>query len=151
MHHQPRTLSGLEEPPRWKHARILYAVGGLTMLGGAVGLVLHQHRTHPVGTGIYYAGGAVAHDLLIAPLVLLVGLVVRSVVPRAYRPAVQGGLIVSGVVTLISLPLLLGKGKEADNLSHVPLPYGRNLLIVLGLTWGVVALLCLVRLIRSRP
>ncbi len=149
-HHEPLTLSGLEEPPRWKHARILYVLGGLTMLGGAIGLVLHQHRTHPFGTAIYYAGGAVAHDLLVAPLVLLVGLVVRALVPRAYRPAVQGGLIVSGVVTLFSLPLLLGKGKEADNPSHVPLPYARNLLIVLGVTWGVVALLCLVRWVRSR-
>ena len=56
---------------------MLYVLGALTMVGGAVGLVLHLHRTHPVGTAIYYVGGALVHDLVIAPLVILAGLVVR--------------------------------------------------------------------------
>lgn len=150
-HEEPLTLSGLEEPPRWRYAPVLYVVGALTMVGGAVGLVLHLHRTHPVGTAIYYVGGALAHDLVIAPLVIVAGLVVRALVPSAYRPAVRGGLIVSAVLTLIALPLLLGKGKEADNPSHVPLPYGRNLLLILGVVWGVVALLCVTRALRSHP
>lgn len=152
-HHveEPLTLSGLEEPPRWKYAPVLYVLGGLTMLGGAVGLVLHMHRTHPVGTAIYYAGGAIAHDLVIAPAVILVGLVVRAVVPQAYRPVIRSGLIVSGALTLIALPLLLGKGRQPDNPSHVPLPYGRNLLLILAVVWGAVALACLVRLVRTHP
>ncbi|BEP11901.1 hypothetical protein acdb102_02120 [Acidothermaceae bacterium B102] len=152
-HHgdEPLTLSGLEEPPRWKYAPVLYVLGALTMLGGAVGLVLHMHRTHPFGTAIYYAGGAIAHDLVIAPIVIVVGLVVRAVVPSSYRPAVRGGLIVSGAVFVIALPLLLGKGREADNPSHVPLPYGRNLIIVLAVVWSMVALLCLVRALRAHP
>ena len=37
---EPLTLSGLEEPPRWKYAPVLYVVGALTMVGGALGLVL---------------------------------------------------------------------------------------------------------------
>ena len=147
---EPLTLSGLEEPPRWKCAPVLYVLGAITMVGGAIGGVLHMHRTHPVGTAIYYAGGAIAHDLVIAPLVIVVGLVVRAVVPPGYRPAVRGGLIVSGAVFLISLPLLLGKGREADNPSHVPLPYGRNLLIVLAVVWAIVAVLCLLRFLRHR-
>lgn len=148
---EPLTLSGLEEPPRWKYAPVLYVVGALTMLGGALGLVLQMHRTHPVGTALYYAGGAVAHDLVIVPAAILVGLVVRAVVPLAYRPTVRGGLIVSGVVGLVALPLVLGKGRESDNPSHVPLPYTRNLLLILAVVWAVVALLCLVRLVRTRP
>jgi hypothetical protein len=150
-HDEPLTLSGLEEPPRWRYAPVLYVVGALTMVGGAVGLVLHLHRTHPVGTAIYYVGGALAHDLIIAPLVILVGVLVAAVVPHAYRPAVRGGLIVSGAMTLIALPLLLGKGKQADNPSHVPLPYGRNLLLILAVVWGVVAVLCLFRAMRAHP
>ena len=137
-HHveEPLTLSGLEEPPRWKYAPVLYVVGALTMLGGAIGLVLHMHRTHPVGTAIYYAAAPWPTDLVIAPAVILVGLVVRAIVPLAYRPAVRGGLIVSGVVALIALPLVLGKGREADNPSHVPLPYTRNLFIILAVGLG---------------
>ena len=148
--HEPLTMSGLEEPPRWKYAPVLYVIGSAIMVFGAVGVVLNKSKTHPVGTVIYYTGAAVAHDALIAPAAILVGLVVRAVVPHAYRAAVRGGLIVSGVLALVSLPLVIGKGKQADNPSHVPLPYGRNLLICLAVVWGVVALLCLVRLARGR-
>lgn len=130
---------------------MLYVVGALTMLGGAVGLVLHMTRTHPVGTAVYYVGGALAHDLIIAPVVILLGVLVGALVPPVYRPAVRGGLIVSGAVTLIALPLLLGKGRQADNPSHVPLPYGRNLLLILAVVWAVVAALCLARALRAHP
>ncbi len=148
--HEPLTLSGLGEPPQWKYAPVLYVLGGLTMVGGAIGLVIQNHRTHPVGTALYFVGGAVLHDAIVAPAAILVGLVARALVPEAYRAVVRGGLIVSGVLALISLPLVLGKGRQADNPSHVPLPYGRNLLLLLAITWGVVLMLCLVRLLLSR-
>ncbi|WP_083983912.1 hypothetical protein [Actinomadura hibisca] len=112
-----------------------YVVGGALIAYGAYGLASHVDL---IGWAIWFGGAVLVHDLLFAPAVLLAGAVVTH---RRTRAA----LVVAGAVTLVALPMVLGLGKRADNPSILPLPYGRNLLIVLA----VIAVAALLR--RKRP
>ncbi|MFB4274346.1 hypothetical protein ACBJ59_03550 [Nonomuraea sp. MTCD27] len=99
------------------------AGGGLVVLGLA-GLVM---ETDPVGWALWFGLLLVAHDAVLMPAILLVGLVAGRLgpVPRA-------ALIVAGAVTLATLPTVLALGRRADNPSILPLDYFRNLLLVLA-------------------
>ncbi|WP_426368168.1 hypothetical protein [Streptomyces sp. E-08] len=99
----------------------------------------------PYDALVWLAGALVLHDGVLAPLVLAVGLLVAAVPGRR---VVRGALIVCGVLVLVTLPLLLRPGAP-PNPSALPLPYARNLLVVLALvTAAAVALAVLPRLWR---
>ncbi|MFF4873355.1 hypothetical protein [Streptomyces sp. NPDC000961] len=105
-----------------------YAVGGtgvgLIVLGAW--LVAAQPASGDVL--VWLAGALVVHDGLLAPLVLAVGLLIAG---RPERGLWRGALVIAGSVVLVTLPLLLRPG-PAPNPSALPLPYGRNLAIVLA-------------------
>lgn len=119
----------------------LFLVGGLVMALGLYGIVRDATMTHPVNWAVFFLGGIAAHDLLLAPVVLTVA----AVGLRWAGPLVRAGLIVSGLVTLTMLPVMLRLGDRQRDPSRLPLPYGRNLLIVLGLVWAGIGVLAVVR------
>ena len=111
-----------------------YATGAALMAFGAAGLLSDPVDTHPAGWALWFGGGIIAHDLVIAPLVMAAGWALR---PLA-RP-LRAALLVSVLVTAGALPVVLGLGRRADNPSILPLPYGRNLVFVLAAVWLVTA------------
>ncbi|MFD5321350.1 hypothetical protein [Streptomyces sp. NPDC127098] len=125
---------------RW----LLGAVGALSMAAGAR-MLLGQPA--PTGVVRWLAGAVVLHDVVLAPLVLAVGLLVRRLRGHGVRGVVRGGLMVAGCVTLAALPPLLRPGQPA-NPTVLPLDYGRNVLLLVTVT-GVVTLV-LAALARSR-
>ncbi|KAA9379359.1 hypothetical protein F5972_13360 [Microbispora cellulosiformans] len=107
------------------------------MVAGLAGLVVDAGLTDPLGWALWFGGLIVAHDGVLVPLVLLTGVAVG----RMREPSpVRAGLIVAAVLSLIALPMVTGFGRRADNPSLLPLDYGRNLLVVLGLVALVTAL-----------
>ena len=102
----------------------------LVLTGGAA--------TDPKAVAIWLVGGLVLHDAVLAPLVVALGWLAARVLPPWLRAPVQLGTLVAGVVTLASIPLLLGRGRRPDNPSANPLDYSRNLFVVLA----VIALVC---------
>jgi hypothetical protein len=102
----------------------MYAAGAALVLLGFAGLV---KESDPIGWAVWFGGAAVAHDAILAPLVLLAGVALRRT-----RWAVRAAAIVAGTVTLATLPTVLALGRRADNPSILPLDYGRNLLLVLA-------------------
>ncbi|MFF4234311.1 hypothetical protein ACFYYL_00440 [Actinomadura geliboluensis] len=97
----------------------------------------------------WFAGAAVLHDAVLVPLVLAAGLATARL-PAAAKPAVRAALVVAGCVTAVALPLVLGYGRRADEPSRLPLPYGRNLALVLTAIAVVAALAVAARLARRR-
>ncbi len=138
------TLSG-PEPPRWSGRWVLYALGTAAIAWGLYGIHRDAVFTAPANWLAFFVGSALVHDALLAPVVALVAVVLVRRVPPPYRSLVQGGLFVTAAVTLVALPFVAGFGRRADNPSVLPLPYGRNLLVVLGLVWLGVAALALLR------
>ncbi|MEU9016921.1 hypothetical protein [Actinomadura sp. NPDC048394] len=122
--------------------------GGLALIGyGLSGIVADV----PVGRwAAWFAGAAVLHDGVLVPAVLVAG-AVTGWIPVAYRRVLRGALLVAACVTAVAIPLVLGYGRRPDVPSQLPLPYGRNLAIVVGVIGAVaVAVLAARMLTRSR-
>jgi hypothetical protein len=116
--------------------KTLYAAGAVLIGIGFAGILA---RTEPVGWVIWFAGLAVVHDAVFAPLVLGVAHLVRRI-PWPYRT----GLVLAGAVTLVALPAVLGYGRRPDNPSVLPQAYGTHLqaiIVLIGVVTAAVAAL----------
>ncbi|MFI1769999.1 hypothetical protein ACH41H_49770 [Streptomyces sp. NPDC020800] len=131
-----------------KVLRLLAGAAGLALMGVGASLLLDVPDL--MGVLEWLGGAVVLHDALIAPLVLLVGLVlVRSGV----RGPVRGALLVAGALTAVALPVLLRPGPRANS-TVLPLDYPRNWLLTMVGVATVTALLVVakeVRRSRRRP
>ncbi len=130
---------------------VLLPAGGLLMAWGLIGLLRDAASTVPASWLRWFLGGLLVHDLLLVPAVLGIGLAVRRL-PPALQPPARATLIVSGALTVMSLPLLLGYGRSTQpgNVSLLPSDYPRNLAICVGAVWAVAALWALLLLLARR-
>ncbi|WP_019884378.1 hypothetical protein [Streptomyces purpureus] len=105
-----------------------YALGalGLVLIGVGAGQLALVPEAGAVA--LWLAGALVLHDAVIAPLVLAAGLLVAAAPARGM---LRGALVTGGALVLITLPLLVRPGAP-PNPSALPLPYVRNLLLVLA-------------------
>ena len=117
-------------------AAVLYGFYGLLTAGSRV----------PLGSWLtWFVGSALLHDLVIAPVWIGLGWLAARFLPAAARPAVVIGAAVTGVLTLVALPWVLGVGADPANPSFLPRDYGRNLLLVdvgvlvVAALWATVA------------
>jgi len=123
--------------------RLVLAGFGLAAIGyGAYGW-LFADGTKPVSQFLFLAAVLIGHDFVVLPVAIGAGALITRFAPaRARRPALVA-VAISGAVTLVALPFVLGKGRIADNPSAFPQHYGRNLLLTLAIVWliaGVAAL-----------
>lgn len=127
-------------PRFWISAAVGWAVIGW----GVYGIFSNRVDTRPANLAKFVVGGALLHDLLVAPLVILAGVLLARAVPGRARGPVQAALAVSAIVALFSWPLVRAYGLAAHNPTSLPHNYALNLLVVLGLVWataGVAVLL----------
>lgn len=130
--------------------RVLLVCAGLAALGyGLAGLFTHPRPVNLPNSTRWLAGGVLVHDLVLVPATVLVGLVLARFVPAPHRAVVQGALIVSASVALMCLPLWLGYGGTPGNPTTNPLPYRRNLVLVLGAVWAAAFTIMILRAVRQ--
>jgi hypothetical protein len=115
------------------------AVGWGLILWGVRGALHHHVDTRPGQLVRFLLGGALAHDLLLAPAVLLVGVLVARAVPGRWRAPVQAGLVISGTLLLFTWPELRGYGRVLHNPTSLPHDYATNLIVVLAAVVGGAA------------
>ena len=104
--------------------------------------------TSPVTSGFWVLGSALTHDLILAPAVALVGLLLSRLAPRPVRPVLAGGLLVAGCLLLVSLPPLLDRGGQG-NVTTTPLDYRRGILISLGVVLVATASIAVATAVRA--
>lgn len=128
----------VEAVPAWLFWGL--TVVGLALLGfGVYGVWVHRGtgalntRLRPLLT--WGIGAIVAHDLVFAPLALVVGRGLRGVRPRLLRAPVQAGLAVTALLTLLAWPLVRGYGVRASDPSRLPLNYTVGYVAVLVTVW----------------
>ena len=133
--------------PRW---RWLFVVPGLAAVGwGAVGL-LRSSAEVPLGSWfVWFIGSALLHDLVIAPVVIGLGAVLARLLPQEARAPVVVGLVVLGPLLLIGGLFALDPGGVPEP-GFLPLPYGRNLLLLAGGVLTVAAVWAAARSARAR-
>jgi hypothetical protein len=119
--------------------RVTTGAAGVALIG--VGVFLLMDVRDLTDALVWLGGAVVVHDLVIAPVVLLAGLLL--VRDGARRP-VRGTLLVMGALTAVALPVLLRPGRTANS-SVLPLDYPRNWLIALGAVAAVTAIWSTVR------
>ncbi|HEX3395003.1 MAG TPA: hypothetical protein VHS52_10780 [Acidimicrobiales bacterium] len=124
------------------------ALGWTVIAVGLRGLLSHRIDTRPANLATFVAGGALLHDLVIAPAVLLIAVALTRLVPSRARATVQGALLITGVLALFSYPLVRAFGLATHNPTSVPRNYALNLTVVLGLVWAVAAGALIVQLRR---
>jgi hypothetical protein len=102
------------------------------------------------GALIFLVAAAVVHDGLVLPLVIGAGVLIGRLVPSRPRTAVRVAAVISLAVTVVALPLVLGRGRVPDNPSVLPLHYGRGLLVIYTIIWATTAVAVAVQRRRHR-
>lgn len=141
-----QTISEPGGPAFWIGA----VVGWGVIVAGIVGLLSQSGQTQPKDAARWVLGAAVLHDLVVAPVVIGLGLLLTKVAPRRWRAVVQGAFVISAMVSLFSIPFVRGYGRIANNPSLLPGNYATGLLTVLAVVWAGAAVILVVRL-RRRP
>ncbi|MFN2607523.1 MAG: hypothetical protein ABR511_06450 [Acidimicrobiales bacterium] len=125
-------------------------VGWVVMAAGVRGL-LHDHvATNPTAVGRLFVESALLHDLILAPLVCGIGLLLARLLPPRLRAIVGGGIIASAVVSLYSFPFVRGYGRDPNLPSALSRNYGRGLVLLLAAIWLVVVALAALAIVRRR-
>ena len=128
--------------------RWLFTIGGLVMAYAVIGAL--GDPDVKAGVLLFLAGVLVAHDGVLLPLTIGAGVLVGRFAPARLRTAVRAALVISLAVTIVAFPLVLGRGRAADNPSLLPLHYGRGLLEIYGLIWATTAAVVVTRSWRER-
>ncbi|MFD0534142.1 hypothetical protein ACFQY7_10610 [Actinomadura luteofluorescens] len=120
---------------------------GLALIGlGLRGIV---DEVPLAGWAKWFAGAAVLHDAVLVPAVLAAG-ALTGLVPAGQRRVARAALVIGACVTAVAIPVVLGYGRRPDEPSRLPLPYGRNLAIVLGVIAAAAACVMAARAVAAR-
>lgn len=104
-----------------------------------------------VDFAVWLVGLDLAHDLLVAPLAIVVGVAVARLVRGPLRAPLQAGLVASGCVLLVAAAPLAHTAEGARNPTIQPLDYTTATLTVLAIVWTTCALWAAVRVRRRDP
>jgi formate hydrogenlyase subunit 3/multisubunit Na+/H+ antiporter MnhD subunit len=103
--------------------RWLLGLAGLPVAGYGGWLLLSRaDHDQLFEVALWLVSGVVAHDLLIACLAALGGLLV-VLLPKVSRAPAAVALILVGSLSLVALPVLGGFGEDAGNSTHLDRPY----------------------------
>ena len=108
------------------------AAGWAVILWGVRGALHHRVDTRPAQLVRFLLGGALAHDLVLAPAVLLSGVLLARAVGGRWRAPIQGALFISGTLVLFTYPELRGYGRTLRNPTSLPHNYATNLIAVVA-------------------
>jgi hypothetical protein len=125
------------------------AIGGAVMAYGVRGALEGLGTGNPTKLAIWVVGLDLAHDLVLAPLAVLVGMLLGRLLPARLRGPVRTAAALSGLVVLFSWPLIRAFGRRPGNSSTLPLNYAHSVLILLTGIWLVAAIVVTIRWRRS--
>ena len=126
--------------------RWLLGLCALPVAGYGVWLLLsRQDLDQLTNAGLWLVSGVVAHDLAIAGVALLVGLVLTRL-PAVSRAPAAVALVVVGTLTLVAQPAMTGFGKVTGNPTHLDRPYVAAWLSLVGASVLIVVLTSVLRL-----
>ncbi|RSN31750.1 hypothetical protein DL990_17445 [Amycolatopsis sp. WAC 01416] len=131
-----------------KTLRLLLFLPGLGAL--AWGAVLFSKYAFPLrpdvfGTLGWLVGGPLVHDVLLAPVVGAVGFALSRFLPERAQTPVKTGAVLTGVLTLVALPLLWRPFGGAANPGLHDADTVTGLLVSLAVVWLGVLVAVLLR------
>ena len=132
--------------------RVVAIAGGVVLAAyGAVRLLTDVPGASLLRLAVWLVGAVVISDLVISPLVVVVGVALRRWLPDRGRRYVQAFLIMGAMITLVAAPMIYLQGSAPPEKALLNQDFAMNLLILLGLA-AVISLLGYGReRRRSRP
>lgn len=121
--------------------RASLAVAGTLLLAYGGWLLFHRLQWTPeflLQTGAWLVAGPPLHDAVVAPIVTVVGLLLARRLPRPWRAAVSAGLITTGVLVLVGIPLLTRPRPAPLNPGLDDRDYLPGLLLYVGVLWALI-------------
>ena len=103
-------------------ARLALGVLGVCGVAWGAWLLSDDGADRLVSVALWLAGVVVLHDVVLAPLVVVLGVVATSVLPWRHRVVAAVAFLVWGTVTLAIANVLSGQGGKPgmDSLLHRP-------------------------------
>lgn len=98
----------------------------------------------------FFVGGALVHDVLLAPAVCLLGWFVARRLPPTVVAPVQAALLATGIAGLVSWPFVRGYGVTEGEPSFLSRDYTASLVTIWAVIWAVAALWTTMRIVRAR-
>ena len=132
--------------------RIILVVAGVAL--GSFGIFRLATEVPLVNLAwlLVWLGAAVAiHDGILSPFVVGVGWLLRRLVPDRPRRYLQFALIMVGLVTVITLPMIYLRGSQPAVKALLLRNYGGNLALIIGLVCIATLIIYAVRVARDRP
>lgn len=120
--------------------RVLLAIPGLVAIGYGVSLVWDAPQEELTSALTWLIGGVILHDGVLAPVVVVLGLVATRFLPEAWRAPVVVGLVCWGSLSLIAYPVLSGNGVDPTNETLQDRSYVTSWWIGTAVTVGLVVL-----------
>ena len=146
---EPPPAEERPEPPSGPLFWVGAVVGGAVIGYGVWGLLDQFGTTQAREVAIWFLGGAVLHDGLVAPLAVVLGWALSRALPRLAQRPVQLALAATALLVVFTWPTVRGYGRSAAVPSALPLDYGRNLLWTLVAVWVGAAVWVVVALMRE--
>lgn len=126
------------------------APGVAMMTYGLRGVLEVTDATASWSAARWFVGGNLAHDLVVSPIVCLVGFLTARWLPPLVRGPVQAALLACGVIGVVAYPLVRGYGTTAGEPSFLDRDYGTSVLVLWGCAWVVAAVVVGWRALRRR-
>jgi hypothetical protein len=127
--------------------RLVGALGVLAIAFGGLQVLLNWEAASPFGLAAFLVAVVILDDLILLPLALAVGWVVRRTLPVAARMPAQVALVVLAGIMLVGLPFALSPARNGESATLLTEPYWRNLGL---LTASLAVLVVIAALVRSR-
>jgi hypothetical protein len=121
--------------------------GSAVMVYAGWGAWGDRAATNPAGLIRWVVGAGLAHDLVLAPVIVLGGWLIGRTAPARWRGALRVGAALTGVVVLFAYPLVRAFGRHPLNSSTLPRNYVLDVALIVTGIWLVVT----TWLVASRP
>ncbi|WP_299057185.1 hypothetical protein [uncultured Nocardioides sp.] len=130
--------------------RLVLAVVGTAVAAYGGFLLVHDRLDDLPSALVWLVGGALVHDLLLAPLALLVLALLGRLLPASWRAPAGVAFVVLATVTVLAVPFLGRFGALPDNPTLLDRDYTTGYLVLVGVVLGLVLAGALVRSARRR-
>lgn len=110
--------------------RLLLVVAGVGLGFRGLWLMRDFSREQLTSEAFWVAGGVLLHDAILAPIIVVIGVVAARWLPGHFRAVAALAFLIWGTLTIVFIPVLSGQGGKADNDTILGRPYWLSWLVM---------------------
>ncbi len=145
-----RTTDDVEPGPGGWFFWVGLTLGWGVMAYAVRGALMDSGGTNPSQLVRWVIGGALLHDLVVAPIVTGIAVLLAWRAPAWWGKPLAAASALAAIVVLFSWPVVRGYGRHPGNSSTLPRDYAAGLALVLGAVWVVTLAVIGFRAVRRR-